>query len=161
MSDKANKRVPIIERVARLMGMTAFRDSAGRGGLPRFTDQDIAAALGMVKHTHGELAIQALETFYGSTLMHEQCLRRAWDMVSGRREHAEIALSRLAAALAVRQFAGMSIARDQVLEYAWMAHVRREHLESRMGDVTSWLSTLCGEVEREVVASVRSMGIAA
>jgi hypothetical protein len=160
-SDKADKRRPMIERVAALMGGTAFRDSAGRSGMPKFTDQDVAAALGMVQIQRGEIMIKALETYYASTLMHEIELRRAWDRRAEGRAHDEIVLSRLASAIGIRQVAGAAFGRSEILDYAWMIHTRRERLEDAVRDVVQWMESMRQTATTDVLRSLRGQREAA
>jgi hypothetical protein len=154
-SDKADKRRPMIERVAALMGGTAFRDSAGRSGMPKFTDQDVAAALGMVQVERGEIVIKALETYYASTLLQEVELRRAWDRTGEGRSHEEIILRRLAAAIGIRQVAGAAFGRSEILDYAWMIHARRERLEGAIASVVQWMDAMRQTATADVLRSLR------
>ncbi len=163
MSDKANKAKPIAERIAALMGRSAFRDiREGFGGsAPALTDQDVAAALGAVQRTRGELIVKALETFYGSTLMHEVALRRAWDRRFEGRERSSIVLARMGCALAVRQFAGIDYAPSQVIEYAWLIMARRESLQSAIKDAEGWLDGLMEEGKRDLISQLRGVQLVA
>jgi len=161
MSDKANKAKPIAERIAALMGKSAFRDiREGFGGsAPALTDQDVAAALGAVQRQHGELMVQALETFYGSTLMHEVALRRAWDRRTDGRAYAEVVLSRMGCALAVRQFAGADYPQAQISDYAWLIRVRREDLQAAISYAEDWLDAMMMEGRRALVEQLRGAPI--
>lgn len=143
-----DKRRPISERVAELFGKTAYRDIRdGIGGgtfapsMPR-----IAAELGMIQQRRGELVIQALETYYGSTLAHERALRRGWDAhckaVEPRPDYETAVLARMGCALAVRKFAGLDYSPSAVTEYAWIIKQRRESLEVAILLAEDWMDEL-------------------
>lgn len=143
-----DKRKPISERVAELFGKTAYRDIRdGIGGgtfapsMPR-----IAAELGMIQQRRGELVIQALETYYGSTLTHERSLRRGWDAhckaVEPRPEYETAVLARMGCALAVRKFAGLGYGKEALAEYAWLIDVPERALALAIFVAEDWLNEL-------------------
>lgn len=142
-SSKDKKRPPE-ERIAALMGKTSYVDlREGLGGTTgvRLTDQDIAAALGMVASVRGRVAMLVLETYYGSTLLHEKALQRAWEDRERRKgdERDRIVLTRFAGALSIRQFAGATFTTTHFAEYAYLLCSRRELLQERVAQATSWL----------------------
>lgn len=153
MNDTFNskeKRRPPEERIAALMGKSAYLDlREGLGGTNslKLTDQDIAAGLGMVANSHGKVSMMVLETFYGSTLLHQYSLQRTWEdrerKPGDTRER--IVLTRFGGALAIRRFAGATFGTSQYAEYAYLIYSRRELLNNRVNDAVGWL-----ESERDV-----------
>lgn len=140
----SGKRRSIEERVASLFGATAYRDiREGFGGTSpaSLTAQDVAAALGWVAQLEGRIAPMVLETHYGSTLVHAQHLRRAWEdrerTPDDTRER--IVLTRFGGELAIRQYAGVRYSTPQLAEYAYLIMSRRAALEARVEDATRWL----------------------
>lgn len=159
------KKRPIEERIAALMGRSAFCDiREGIGGTrsPGFTDQDVAAALGMVATAKGKLACLVLETHYGSTLVHLLPLLRAWEdyaKVDAKNRDATV-INRFSAELAIREFASIRYGTPQLSHYAYLLQSRRERLQERMADVTRWLNDIREEALRELRASVQPARIA-
>jgi hypothetical protein len=140
------KRRPIEERIAALMGRSAyrdFRDGLG-GGAASVSDQDIAGAIGAAARAIGRPAIWALETHYGSTLLHQQALLRAWEERERKpgdtRE--QIVIMRFAGALAIQQAAGGKVPSTAYAEYAYLIFSRRETLERRVREAAAWLDDL-------------------
>lgn len=147
MAKADDKKRPIEERIAGLMGRSAFcdiREGVGGTAGARLTDQDIAAALGMVVEANGRLACMALETHYGSTLLHLEPLLRAWD----EHEHAKgqsreaVALTRFGGELAIREFASVRYGTPQLAHYAYLICSRRESLQQRRDDALRWLEDM-------------------
>lgn len=142
------KKRPIEERIAAMLGRTAYADlREGTGGTSpaRIRDQDIAAALGLVSRTVGRLAPLVLETYYASTLMHQHALTRAWEerelvWAGGIRER--VVVNRFAGALAVRELAGVKHCTTEYSEYAYLIFSRREALQDRVKAASSWLDGL-------------------
>lgn len=139
-----DKRRPPEERIAALMGKGAYVDfRQGLGGTHalRLTDQDIAAGLGMVANTHGRTAILVLETYYGSTLLHEKVLQRTWEDRERQKgdTREQVVLTRFGGALAIRKFAGATIGTTHYAEYAYLIYSRRELLQNRVNEAVSWL----------------------
>jgi len=154
-----------LEKIARMMGRTTFRDFR-TGFSPRSLagdcDADIKVALGIAQQRAGALAVQALETRYASTLVHESGLRRAWERKlrldaggSGakRTPHAA-AVQRLSSALAIRRLAGSRMVQHDVADYAWLVCSRRETVEREMRACGAWLDELCGEGERAFLTAM-------
>lgn len=140
---KNEKRQPICERVAEMFGKTSFRDIRdGFGGTPQLSIPSVATALGLVQQRRGELAVQVLETYYGSTLIHERDLRRAWDATGKDREYSSTVLVRMGAALAIRRFAGMDYTSEQLGEYAWIIRQRKDTLQGAVRVAKDWLDDL-------------------
>lgn len=140
-----DKKRPIEERIAAMLGRTAYADIRdGTGGTCplRIRDQDIAAALGWVAQSVGKLAPLVLETFYGSTLMHQQALTRAWEAERHEAVRDQIVLTRMAGALAVRELAGAKHCTTEYAEYAYLIFSRREALQARVREASSWLEDL-------------------
>lgn len=145
----SDKRKPIEERIAALFGKTAYRDIRdGVGGSRNatLTDEDIAAQLGYIIREHGPTVAFALETYYGSTLMHERELRLAWEKhcrtIEARPDYDTVVLGRMGCALAVRQFAGIEYTTSSMAEYAWIICVRRQTLQTATLLAESWLDEL-------------------
>lgn len=139
-----DKRRPQEERIAALMGKSAYVDlREGFGGThaARLTDQDIAACLAMVATTHGKTAMLVLETYYGSTLLHEKALQRSWEDQERRKgdTRERIVLTRFGGALAIRKFAGATYNTTHFAEYAYLICSRREVLQARVNEAASWL----------------------
>lgn len=152
-----DKKRPIEERIAQLFGGTTYRDPRdGFGGTQRagLTAQDVAAAVGWVVREQGKVAGQVLETRYGSTLLHLQPLRRAWEDSERRpgdtRER--IVLTRFAGELAIREFAGLRYSTPQLAEYAYLIYSRRESLQARMADALRWL----GDIEARAHGALKA-----
>ena len=142
-----DKRRPIEERIAALLGRTAYRDIRDGVGGSRIelTDQDVAAQLGYIQRTYGAPVVQAMETYYGSTLMHERELRHAWERYCQDVESLDYGtsvLARMSCALAIRQFAGHEYTTSSMAEYAWIIKVRRQTLKAATLVVESWLDEL-------------------
>lgn len=141
-----DKRKPIEERIAALMGKTSYCDiREGFGGSARgLSDQDVAAALGLVVKAQGSLAVKVLETHYGSTLIHLEALLRAWDehehVKGATREH--VALTRFGGELAIRELASIRYGTPQLAHYAYLLQSRRESLQQRRDDAGRWLHNL-------------------
>ncbi|WP_423373313.1 hypothetical protein [Stenotrophomonas maltophilia] len=135
---------PIEERIAALMGKSAYRDlrdGFSVGGLPQFTDQDVAAAIGAAARAAGRLGVMALETYYGSTLLHQAALLREWEDAE-RKEgdtREQIVLTRFGGALAIQQMAGGKVTGSAYSEYAYLIFSRREKLEARVRAAGAWL----------------------
>jgi hypothetical protein len=148
MSDKADKQKPIAERIARLAGVTSFKDPRqGGGGIPDLSDIDIAAALGMVRsimRKHGdaaEVGPEVLETHYQGSLKHRNILRAAYLRACPppkEKGYVAVVVRRMAATLGVRMLAGAVFGRPEQTEYAYLCYVRRETLESEMALAARW-----------------------
>jgi len=155
-----DKKRPIEERIAALMGKTAFRDireGIGGTGAPSLTDQDVAAALGMVVERRGRVACLALETRYGSTLVHLESLLRAWDErehVAGQTRETK-ALTRFGGELAIRELASIRYGTPQLAHYAYLICSRRESLQQRRDDALRWLNGLVSDALGELRICVR------
>lgn len=139
-----DKKRPVAERIAGLDIKTAYRDvrdGIGGSGAASLTDQDIAAALGMVKTRAGKLPVLALETYFGSTLRHETALRAAWaDKTEHHTDPADARIrNRFSCAIAVRQFAGVLHAESEIMEYAHLMCSRPIDFTRRVNEVLSWL----------------------
>jgi hypothetical protein len=148
-----DKKRPTLERIAALMGNSSFidlRDGVGGTNPMRVVHQDIAAALGFVAARQGKIAALVLETHYGSTLLHEKELARAWEESEQERRREvgwtpareDIVLTRFAGALAVRKLAGVKYCTTQYAEYAYLIFSRREALQRRVEDADRWLGDL-------------------
>lgn len=138
------KAKPIEERIASLMGKTAYFDiREGTGGTNplRILDQDVAAALGLVSIRQGKLAALVLETHYGQTLCHKATLLRAWE--DGERHPGDtrerVVLTRFGGELAIRELAGIKYGTPALTEYAYLIFSRREALQQRLKEAGSWL----------------------
>jgi hypothetical protein len=141
------KQRPIEERIAALMGRSAYRDirdGFAGGGRLAITDQDVAAAIGGAAATVGRIALLALETYYGSTAMHQHALVRAWEEKERKQgdTRERIVLTRFSGALAVQQAAGGRVASAAYTEYAYLLFSRRELLEYRVREAAAWLDEL-------------------
>lgn len=151
----ADKKRPIEERIAALMGKSAYRDlrdGFSAAGAPALTDQDVAAAIGAAAHLVGRAGVMALETYYGSTLLHQAALLRAWED-SQRKEgdtREEIVLTRFGGALAIQQMAGSKVPSSAYSEYAYLIFSRREKLEARVRAAGAWLDEQRFEALREM-----------
>lgn len=139
-----DKKRPIEERIAAGMGKSAYvdlRDGVGGTNPLKLTDQDIYAALGIVSDRLGRLSAQVLETYYGSTLIHQAAMQRAWEDQERKpgdtRE--QIVLTRFAGALAIRALAGSKFTNASYAEYAYLIFSRRTSLQQRVHDATAWL----------------------
>lgn len=166
MAKAEDKRRPIEERIASLMGKSSFcdiREGVGGTGTPRLTDQDVAAALGMVTERKGRLHCLALETHYGSTLIHLESLLRAWDErehVVGQPREATV-LTRFGCELAIRELASIQYGTPQLAHFAFLIVSRRESLQKRKDDATSWLNGMVGEALTELRSCLREHRAAA
>ncbi|QEE24572.1 hypothetical protein CS053_08685 [Rhodanobacter glycinis] len=134
------------ESIALMLGKTAYRDLRnGFSTVTRIDDSDmtIKAALGAAQRRAGIIPVKAMETKYASTLMHERLLRRAYDAASQKPEDPTFyAVRRMAVSIAIRQHAGLKIGRDEMTEYAWILHVRRETLDGALHRAGSWLEEI-------------------
>lgn len=165
MAKADDKRKPIEERIAALMGKSAYCDvREGVGGTLRgLSDQDLAAALGMVSVTHGVIAVKVLETHFGSTLIHLEALLRAWDEAEHERIKAagrgmtreDVALTRFGGELAIRELASVRYGTPQLAHYAYLLQSRRESLQLRRDDAARWLAELQDGALRELRNCVR------
>ncbi|KRD71429.1 hypothetical protein [Lysobacter sp. Root96] len=162
MAKENDKKRPIEERIAALMGRSAFcdiRDGFGGSRTPTFSDQDVAAALGMVATVHGKIACQVLETHYGSTLLHLEALLRAWEEREYKpsRPHEEIVLTRFGAELAIRELASVKFSTPQLAHYAYLIVTRRERLQQRVEDAARWLHSIRDQALTELRACAREV----
>jgi hypothetical protein len=158
-AETAEKRRPMVERIAGLDVKSSFRDiREGFGGTTgvKVTDQDIAAALGVVKTRCGKLAAYVLETYYGSILLHEHRLRAAWAEYSETPADpaADRIRNRVAAALAIREFAGAANPTSLLAEWGLIADEPEERLRKRVRNTLAWLEGVRGEAYREFVRAV-------
>jgi hypothetical protein len=159
MNAIVEKRRPLAERIAGLDAKSSFRDiREGFGGTTgaKVTDQDIAAALGVVKTRCGKLAAYALETYYGSILLHEHHLRAAWVEQNEDKagDNADRIRNRIAAALAIREFAGAANPASLLAEWGLMVDEPEERLRKRIRGVLAWLESVRGDAYREFVKAV-------
>lgn len=150
MSDKADKRKPKTERLARLEGVTTYRDPRDGfsfGSAYGLTDQDVAAAIAMSRARRedgstdsNDCGPECLETRYGSTQRHRRILvlayMRAHDF--GSDSMVEIIIRRMAATLAAQQLAGITFTRSQWMEYAYIVRTRRDSLEAAAKRALQW-----------------------
>lgn len=144
-----------LEKVARIMGRTVFRDlREGFGGslTGRDTDEDVKFALGVARTNAGALSVWVFETKYASTIIHEGSIARAYD------QNEAVALPphfrRISATLAVRCYAGLRMQRPDFERWAWLLHVRRRTVEEAVDDCTSWLDNLCGDAAKEFLIAI-------
>lgn len=139
MGDWTDKRKPAAERVARMVGSTTYRDFREAVGASRGLDPDelLKGALGFVAAHAGDLAAYALETYYAGTLRHEGRLRLLWE--KAKPDPDNVAFSRIASALAIREFAGTRSTQADMAEWAWLVHSRRDTLERRIAETVAWL----------------------
>lgn len=167
MAKADDKKRPITERIASLLGKGAYCDAregfsiaTTRFGL---SDQDLAAALGMVASTKGGLAVKVMETHYGSSLLHLEALLRAWDehehdrakANGGGRTREETCLARFGGELAIRELASVRYGTPQLAHFAYLIQSRRETLQMRKDDAFNWLRGLLFEAEAELHEVVR------
>jgi hypothetical protein len=148
------------EKVARMMGKTAYKDFrqgfASQMQLGSDSDADIKHALGIAQKMTGPTAVNALETYYGSTLMHEQNLRRAWDNVCGDpRREADYPIRRLGCSLAIREHAGIKVGQKEMKEWAWILHTNYEAVESAMQKAGAWLDDVTGRACRAFIEAMK------
>lgn len=154
------------KRVAKLFGRTAYRDIRdGFGGSQTadLTDQDVAAALGMVVQRRGRIAALVLETHYGSTMMHARTLSREW---AGREcrpgdTYQRITLTRLAGETAIRELAGYRYGATEFEELAWLAQSRRDALQQRHKEAAGWLADILDAALRDLRRTLRDSPLAA
>lgn len=171
MSDKANKRRPVEERIGALQGRGSFCDGQGFGGLPSLTDQDVAAALAMIRKKRNllgdapDIAPELLEAYYGSTDQHRAVLRAAY-----LRQHPlampgdaqRVPCRRMAASIAAQMVAGVPYSRGQQAEYAYICHVRLETMREEIADAFAWFQNEAANASiafRQVVESARIVRI--
>lgn len=153
------------EKIARMVGKTTYKDfREGFAGVSFLgdSDADIKHALGVAQRNAGPLAVQVLELHYAMALRHEMAIRKAWDRHlddlakrsdSTRSQHI-VAKQRMAAALAVRQFAGAKMIQLEVAKFAWTVNARRCDIDEQMRSCTAWLEALRGEAEREFLEAM-------
>lgn len=151
MAESKDKKRPMAERVAGLDVKSTFRDIRdGIGGSRHdqlsITDQDIAAALGLMHALDKKgrrmvpiEAVLAVETWFGSTLRHEHRLRRIWaDKSELPGDVAENRIrNRVAAALAIRTFAGAKV--DNLPEWSELMFTNVSEFKRRVTAVSQWL----------------------
>lgn len=145
-----DRKRPMAERIAALDVKSSYRDirdGIGPGGVASMTDQDIAAALGMVKSAIGIWPVFAVETYFGSTLRHERRLRDRWSDLRERSDDTRTAriLSRFSCAIAIRQFAGIVHVEGDMAEYAYLMVLRPIDFRKSVNDVLAWLEELKSE----------------
>lgn len=160
------KRKPIEERIASLMGKSAYvdiRDGVGGTNPLRLRDQDIAAGLGAVSRLHGPIAAMVLETHYGSTLMHTEAIIRHWDKAQRKDWYTktDVALTRFGCELAIRELVGHKFGTPELAHYAYLLFSRREHLQNRKADALHWLEEVRFEALGELRKQLRETLIAA
>lgn len=135
------------EKVARMMGKTAYKDFregfAQTSSLDADSDSDIKAALGIAQKHTSPVAVMALETFYASTLMHDQVLRRAWDSTCGTPDDPSFyPIRRLGCSMAILEHAGKPLSQREVKEYAWILHTNYDRLDMASDAALAWLQDL-------------------
>lgn len=150
MSDKANKAKPKVERVARLEGVTTYRDPRdgfSLGSSIGITDQDVAAAIALsrAKKPDGsvdknDVGPECLETFFGSTQRHRRLLVNSYLRATSDPGEAftHTIIRRMAATLSAQRLAGMTFSRAQWSEYAYIVRCRRETLEDESRKALYW-----------------------
>lgn len=148
------------ERIARLMGSTAYRDiREGFGGsVPAtLTDQDIAAAVGMVNTRLGRHAGMVLETHFCGSDIHLDALMRVWEGLQSERmvTREDIVLTRFSAELAIRELGSQKYGTPQLSRFAYLIHSRRERLQARMDDCKAWLLETLDEATIAFRSTVR------
>lgn len=166
MAKADDKKRPITERIASLLGKGAYCDA--REGFSMATtrfglsDQDLAAALGLVAIATGPLAVKVMETHYGSSLIHLEALLRAWDehhhnwwKERGGRTREETCLARFGGELAIRELASVRYGTPQLAHFAYLLQSRRETLQLRKDDAFNWLRGLLFLAEAELHEVVR------
>ena len=156
-----DKRKPISERVAEMFGKSAYRDIRdGIGGGFSLSVPTVAAQLGLIQQQRGELVLQALETYYGSTLMHERALRRGWDdhcrKTIPNPDYETAVLARMGCALAVRKFAGLDYSAEAMADYAWIIRTRNDVLRTAVLLAEDWMNELWMTALHELRARFRS-----
>lgn len=145
---KDERRKPIEERIAELFGTGCRDPREGFGGTGMvLTTSDVARALGNVATENGNLIPLVLETKYGSTLLHERDLCRAWESFAKKADPVmdkeTIIFARIACTFAIRELASGKKARTEILShFAWLANVRRVSLEAGIWLVLSWFDDL-------------------
>lgn len=149
-----SKKPPIAEKIARMSGKSTFRDfREGFGGVSTTdADVDIKLALGIARSSVGDVPVMVLELRYAKMLEHERAIRRVWDRElasqcgdpkADQRESHIVAVQRMAAALAIRRFAGARMIQHEIDQYAWMVRCRRRYLEDLMRECETWLDDKC------------------
>lgn len=144
-----DKARPLAERIPGLDARSSYRDirdGIGRGATRGLSDQDLAAALGMIRNEATikggnktpRSCVWALETYYGSSLRHEHALRAAWAEHSERTSDPieDRIRNRVAAAVAIRQFAGGSPSSP---DWAHMVAMGTKEFDRNVWRVLSWL----------------------
>ena len=151
-----DKKRPVAERIAGLDIKSSYRDVRdGIGGgrsVMSLSDQDLAAALGFVRLGVGNLPVLALETYYGSSLRHEQALRTKWldhreNFGDAKEERIRV---RLVTSIAIRQFAGIVHPTSFLAEYGFFLLLKPNELQNRMNEVLAWLEALRDEGLQEL-----------
>lgn len=149
---RAGKRRPVLERICSLYGRGNSLTGEGFGGLPTLTDQDVAAALAMVRKDRGlvrtarDIGPEILETYYGSTDTHRSVLRAAYvksNPTGGDTGHAPC--RRMAATIASQMIAGMVFSRKQEAEFAYICHTRLETMRTEIAMAVQWFHNEASE----------------
>lgn len=154
-----DKRRPIEERVAAMMGRSGYRDlrdGPARGGMAPISDQDIAAAIGSASRVLGRASTLALETYYGPTLVHQTVLLRAWEEAERKKgdTREQIVLTRFAGALAIQEMADSRVPNSAYTEYAYLIFSQRGKLELRVREARAWLEDLRSAALQEMKAQL-------
>ncbi len=169
MSDKANKIKPRVERLARMEGVSSFRDprELAGGGWIDLSDQDCMAALAFMRAKRRELkseddiAPECLETHYGSNQRHRQALVR-WYMrtwAPKKEPAAKLIARRMATTLAAQVIAGVKLDRDAWEEFAFIVDVERSALEALAHEALNVFYAMVSEATgrfNEVLSDVKS-----
>lgn len=156
------------EKIARMVGKQTrdFRDGfATVAPLAHDSDADIKAALGMAQRRVGPLAVQVLELHYASSLQHEHAIRRAWDRYlhnnakeqGMKREHGRIVVSRIAAALTIRSFAGAKLSDRDIEEWAWIVRASQQVMDEAIAACETWLRDMCSHAEQKFLEAIGSI----
>ena len=144
---RSGKRRPVLERIGSMQGRSSTPDGQGFGGLPTLTDQDVAAALAMIRKDRKlvgddkDIAPEILETYYGSTDTHRAVLRAAYlraNPVPGERVHVMAPCRRMAATLAAQMLAGRTFSRGNQQEFAFICHTRLETMREEIARAFAW-----------------------
>jgi len=141
MSKSDDKARPVHEKLARIEGSTSFRDlREGFGGFANITQEDVMAALAMVR-THRTnvppFGPEILSTYFGSSQTWRRMIVEGY-LECNRVNPKYIVAHRLAATLAAQVMAGVSFTAAADAEYAFIANIRVENLIALRKHALHW-----------------------
>ena len=164
MSDYTNKSKPLLERIAQMLGKSAWQPVYGAGGAyGGLTVQDISAAVGAARQRNdagvqmpGCVRSEILLLHYaGRTDLILQIAKACWNAICKGVKKEDVAIGRTACWLAAESLGGRQITQDILKQEAWVLCRNYEALEHEMGYALAWMNGEKFEAEEAFKAFLR------